>query len=113
MGIQMSERKISVGQEDEGAGGGLMCGGDDGYEPPAGQRRDDLHRRPDRGHAGRSTARRPATATSSRDGDQCTLRAAIQEANATPGADLIRFFIPGTGVKTISVNSTASGRCRP
>ena len=36
-------------------------------------------------------------------GKQCTLRAAIQQANATAGADTIRFAIPGTtGVKTIS-----------
>ena len=36
-------------------------------------------------------------------GKQCTLRAAIQQANATLGADTIRFAIPGTtGVKTIS-----------
>ena len=36
-------------------------------------------------------------------GNQCTLRAAIQEANNTPGADLIRFNIGGTAsVKTIA-----------
>ena len=36
-------------------------------------------------------------------GSQCTLRAAIQEANATAGADTIIFNIPGTtGVKTIT-----------
>jgi parallel beta-helix repeat protein len=35
----------------------------------------------------------------------CTLRAAIQEANATDGADTISFNIPGTGVKTISPNT--------
>ena len=34
-------------------------------------------------------------------GDQCTLRAAIQEANDTPGADQVRFSIPGDGVHTI------------
>ena len=34
-------------------------------------------------------------------GNQCTLRAAIQEANATPGTDLIHFAIPGGGVRTI------------
>ncbi len=37
-------------------------------------------------------------------GDLCTLRAAIQEANATEGADAIHFNIPnifGEGVKTI------------
>ncbi len=39
---------------------------------------------------------------------ECTLRAALQEANATTGADTIRFNIPdsfGTGVKTIKPNS--------
>jgi CSLREA domain-containing protein len=35
-----------------------------------------------------------------RDGEQCTLRAAIQEANAAPGS-AIGFGIPGPGVKTI------------
>lgn len=35
-------------------------------------------------------------------GDQCSLRAAIQEANARSGFDLINFNIPGEGVKTIS-----------
>ena len=35
-------------------------------------------------------------------GSQCTLRAAIQQANATAGADTINFNIPGTGVKTIA-----------
>ena len=38
-------------------------------------------------------------------GNQCTLRAAIQEANATSGADKISFNIPGTGVKTIKPGS--------
>jgi len=38
-------------------------------------------------------------------GDQCTLRAAIQEANLTLAPDTIRFGIPGSGVKTISPNS--------
>ena len=32
----------------------------------------------------------------------CTLYAAIQEANALPGADVINFNIPGAGVQTIS-----------
>jgi titin len=36
---------------------------------------------------------------------ECTLRAAIQEANVTPGADTIDFAIPGTGVATISPTS--------
>jgi trimeric autotransporter adhesin len=35
----------------------------------------------------------------------CTLRAAIQEANDTPGTDAINFNISGTGVKTISPSS--------
>ena len=43
------------------------------------------------------------------DGDQCTLRAAIQQANATTGADAINFAIPGTGVKTIVVGATGFG----
>jgi hypothetical protein len=34
-------------------------------------------------------------------GNQCTLRAAIEEANDTAGADTIRFNIPGRGVRTI------------
>ncbi len=38
-------------------------------------------------------------------GDQCTLRAAIQQANATPEPDAISFAIPGTGVKTINVGA--------
>ena len=42
-------------------------------------------------------------------GDQCTLRAAIQQANATSGADTINFNIAGSGVKTISVNSGGFG----
>jgi hypothetical protein len=33
-------------------------------------------------------------------GDQCTLRAAIQEANVLPGPDIINFSI-ATGVQTI------------
>lgn len=38
-------------------------------------------------------------------GTQCTLRAAIQEANDTAGEDKIRFNIPGSGVKTIKPGS--------
>ena len=38
-------------------------------------------------------------------GKQCTLRAAIEEANDTPGADAIHFNIPGTGVRTITPGS--------
>ncbi len=36
---------------------------------------------------------------------ECTLRAAIEEANAFSGADTINFSIPASGVKTISPNS--------
>lgn len=36
-------------------------------------------------------------------GEQCTLRAAIQEANARNGFDLVIFNIPGTGIQTINV----------
>lgn len=38
-------------------------------------------------------------------GELCTLRAAIQEANATAGADTIKFNISGSGVKTIKPRS--------
>ncbi len=38
-------------------------------------------------------------------GDQCTLRAAIQQANATAGADTIGFNIAGSGVHTITPSS--------
>lgn len=37
--------------------------------------------------------------------DMCTLRAAIQEANVTAGADTINFNIPGSGMQTISALS--------
>src|SRR5215216_2579965 len=37
--------------------------------------------------------------------DQCTLRAAIEEANASAGADTINFAIPGAGPHTISLGS--------
>jgi len=40
---------------------------------------------------------------------ECTVRAAIQEANVTPGADVINFNIFGSGVKTIKVNSNFNG----
>ncbi len=36
-------------------------------------------------------------------GEQCTLRAAIQEANARPGFDLVNFDIPGGGIQTIVI----------
>ncbi len=38
-------------------------------------------------------------------GGVCTLRAALQEANASPGFQTIQFNIPGSGVKTISPTS--------
>ena len=38
-------------------------------------------------------------------GDQCTLRAAIQEANNTTDADTINFNIPGSGLHTIVLSS--------
>ena len=41
--------------------------------------------------------------------NQCTLRAAIQEANANPGPDVIDFNIPGTGVHTIAIGSSGLG----
>src|SRR5215211_6314841 len=44
-----------------------------------------------------------------RGGGECTLRAAIEQANATSGADTINFDIPGTGVQTIHVNSSGFG----
>jgi CSLREA domain-containing protein len=46
-------------------------------------------------------------------GDQCTLRAAIQQANATRGADIVSFAILGTGVKTIAVGATGFGSLPP
>ena len=46
-------------------------------------------------------------------GDQCTLRAAIQQANATPGANTINLAILGTGVKTIAVGSKGFGPLPP
>jgi hypothetical protein len=40
-------------------------------------------------------------------GEQCTLRAALQETEATPAADSIAFDVPGAGVRTITVTGTA------
>src|SRR3990170_768546 len=42
-------------------------------------------------------------------GDECTLRAVIEEANAFTGADTINFDIPTTGVATISLASELPG----
>jgi hypothetical protein len=39
------------------------------------------------------------------DGDQCSLRGAIQETNAIPGSDGIDFAIPGRGVRRITPDS--------
>ena len=44
-------------------------------------------------------------ADSSTAGKQCTLRAAIQQANKSSGADAIAFNIPGSGMHTISPGS--------
>src|SRR5215208_6727833 len=46
-------------------------------------------------------------------GDLCTLRAAIQEANATTDQDTISFGIPGTGVHTISPQTNLPNIIRP
>jgi len=48
-------------------------------------------------------------------GDSCTLRAAIQQANATPGPDLIRFLIQdgSSGVKTLDYGTSALGALPP
>jgi hypothetical protein len=45
--------------------------------------------------------------------DQCTMRAAIQEANLTADQDGINFNIPGTGVKTIKPASALPGISQP
>lgn len=42
-------------------------------------------------------------------GEQCTLRAALEEANYEDGADTISFNIPGAGVHTISPRSRLPG----
>jgi len=46
-------------------------------------------------------------------GNLCTLRAAIQEANATTDQDTISFGIPGTGVHTISPQTNLTNIIRP
>ncbi len=46
-------------------------------------------------------------------GDQCTLRAAIQQANATTGADTINFNIPVPAYKPSTSTRAASGPSRP
>jgi CSLREA domain-containing protein len=42
-------------------------------------------------------------------GQQCTLRAAIQQSNHTPGPAIIHFDLPGDGVHTISPNTELPG----
>jgi hypothetical protein len=101
-----------VGQEGEGAGRQAARGGDGGYEHDGGEPRPRIHHLHRKRHG-----RRPDAITTSntcdtdgfKSGDQCTLRAAIQQANATAGADAINFNIPGTGVKTIAVGATGLG----
>ena len=46
-------------------------------------------------HQTRTRPTNSATPMRTRSGNQCSLRAAIQEANARPGIDLITFDIPG------------------
>ena len=48
----------------------------------------------------------PGNGTCATAGGGCTLRAAIQEANAHGGADTIRFALSGTGVHTIQLTSS-------
>ena len=45
------------------------------------------------------------TVTNTNSNDEGTFRQAILDANATPGADTIKFDIPGTGVQTIAPNT--------
>lgn len=44
---------------------------------------------------------------------ECTLRAAVQEANATPGPNTIAFGISGAGVKVIDVNANGNDGLPP
>ncbi len=46
-------------------------------------------------------------------GQQCTLRAAIQEANFTAAADTINFNLPGSGVRTVTVATQLPDITRP
>lgn len=55
--------------------------------------------------AGDAADASPGDGTCATAGGGCTLRAAIQEANARSGADAIRFALPGTGVRTIQLAS--------
>lgn len=55
---------------------------------------------------GQARAAATFTVTNTNDSGAGSLRQAILGANATPGADAIRFAIPGSGVKIISPAST-------
>ncbi|MBN1877296.1 MAG: right-handed parallel beta-helix repeat-containing protein, partial [Anaerolineae bacterium] len=44
---------------------------------------------------------------------ECTLRAAIQQANALAGADIITFDVPGTGIPTLSPESALPSMTGP
>src|SRR5215204_2145623 len=46
-------------------------------------------------------------------GNLCTLRAAIQESNATPEKEIIAFDIPGSGIKTISLGGLLPSITKP
>jgi hypothetical protein len=83
-------------------------GRDDGYNYGKTVRLQDLGPEPDgsgaRGHklvVCEAGPRRHLHVTSTNDSGQGSLRQAILDANARPGADVIRFNIPGGGVKTI------------
>ena len=83
-------------------------GRDDGYNYGKTVRLQDLGPEPDgsgaRGHklvVCEAGPRRHLHVTSTNDSGQGSLRQAILDANARPGADVIRFSIPGGGVKTI------------
>jgi CSLREA domain-containing protein len=67
------------------------------------------------GDAGDATPDGTCDSDSSTTGEQCTLRAAIQEANTTTDADTINFNIGGgtAGVKTINVGSSAAASGQP
>ena len=56
-------------------------------------------------NAGDAADAAPGDGTCAIAGGGCTLRAAIQEANARSGADRITFALPGSGVRTIQLAS--------
>jgi CSLREA domain-containing protein len=101
-----------MGHEDQGAGGGLllaamMVASMMAATPAQSSTTFTVNSTADTPDA--STAGTACDTDVFTDGDQCTLRAAIQQANATTGADAINFAIPGTGVKTIVVGATGFG----